>query len=64
MNWRDRVARAAQQAQREAEQRYPVRVRIAVPPDGLGSQLTQMHAWDTGGAYHGERIAGQGQFAG
>jgi hypothetical protein len=41
----DRVTRASQQAQREAEQRYPVRVRIAVPPDGLGAQLTLMHAW-------------------
>jgi len=39
------MTRASQQAQREAEQRYPVRVRIAVPPDGLGAQLTLMHAW-------------------
>lgn len=39
------MARAAQQAQRGAERRYPVRVRIAVPPDGLGHQLTLMYAW-------------------
>ena len=32
-------------AQREAERRYPVRVRIAVPPEGLGRQLEIMHAW-------------------
>jgi len=30
---------------REAERRFPVRVRIAVPPDGFGRQLTIMHAW-------------------
>jgi hypothetical protein len=32
-------------AQREAERRFPVRVRIAVPPQGLGRQLEIMHAW-------------------
>lgn len=32
-------------AQREAERHYPVRVRIAVPPEGFGRQLTIMHAW-------------------
>ena len=32
-------------AQREAERRYPVRVRIVVPPEGLGRQLEIMHAW-------------------
>jgi|SRR5580704_7157273 hypothetical protein len=30
---------------REAERRFPVRVRIAVPPEGLGRQLAIMHAW-------------------
>jgi hypothetical protein len=39
------VSRASGQAQREAERRYPVRVRIAVPPAGLGRQLALMHAW-------------------
>jgi hypothetical protein len=33
------------QAQRDAERRFPVRVRIAVPPDGFGRQLVLMHAW-------------------
>ena len=28
-----------------AERTYPVRVRIAVPPGGLGRRLTQMTAW-------------------
>jgi hypothetical protein len=31
--------------QREAERRFPVRVRIAVPPEGFGRQLGIMHAW-------------------
>jgi hypothetical protein len=37
--------RAAMRAQREAERRYPVRVRIAVPPEGLGRQIEIIHAW-------------------
>jgi hypothetical protein len=37
--------RAAQQAARDAERRFPVRVRIAVPPEGLGSRLYQIIAW-------------------
>ena len=32
-------------AQREAERRYAVRVRIAVPPGGLGRQIEIIHAW-------------------
>jgi hypothetical protein len=46
------MARSSQHQQREAERRYPVRVRIAVPPEGLGQQLVLMHAWldDTCGA--------------
>jgi len=32
-------------AQRQAEQRFPVRVRIVVPPAGLGRQFEIMHAW-------------------
>ena len=32
-------------AEREAERRYPVRVRIAVPPEGFGRQLEIIHAW-------------------
>ena len=30
---------------RDAERNLPVRVRIAVPPEGLGSQLAQMITW-------------------
>jgi hypothetical protein len=39
------VSRASVRAQVEAEWRYPVRVRIAVPPEGLGRQLALIHAW-------------------
>ena len=39
------VTRASRQVQREAERQFPVRVRIAVPPEGLGRQLELMHAW-------------------
>jgi hypothetical protein len=39
------MTRASMRAQREAERRFPVRVRIAVPPEGLGRQLEIMHAW-------------------
>ena len=39
------MSRASVQAQRDAERRYPVRVRIAVPPAGLGRQLALMYAW-------------------
>jgi hypothetical protein len=37
--------RAPQQAVREAERRFPVRIRIGVPPEGLGSHLDQIFAW-------------------
>src|SRR5437868_4738143 len=37
--------RAAKQAVREAERRFPVRIRIGVPPEGLGSYLDQIFAW-------------------
>jgi hypothetical protein len=30
---------------RDAERKLPVRIRIAIPPEGLGSQLDQMIAW-------------------
>jgi hypothetical protein len=29
----------------DSERQFPVRVRIAVPPDGFGRQLAVMHAW-------------------
>ena len=28
-----------------AERRFPVRIRIAVPPGGLGQRRTQITAW-------------------
>ena len=37
--------RAGQQAALQTERRFAVRIRIAVPPEGLGSQLDQMTAW-------------------
>jgi hypothetical protein len=37
--------RAAQHAAREAERRFPVGVRIEVPPEGLGNRLDQMNPW-------------------
>jgi hypothetical protein len=37
--------RVAQIAARDTDRRFPVRVRIAVPPAGLGKQLTQMQDW-------------------
>ena len=37
--------KAAQQAARDAKRRFPVRVRIGIPPEGLGSRLDQMNAW-------------------
>jgi hypothetical protein len=29
----------------EADRRFPARIRIAVPPEGLGRQLDDMKAW-------------------
>jgi hypothetical protein len=29
----------------EAERRFPVRVKVAVPPMGFGERLNHMHAW-------------------
>ncbi|MBV8737608.1 MAG: hypothetical protein JO007_10185 [Alphaproteobacteria bacterium] len=39
------MTRISRQAQRAAERPFPVRVRIALPPDGLSRQLRVMHAW-------------------
>ena len=39
------MTRASTRAQRQAEQRFPVRVRIVVPPAGLGRQFEIMHGW-------------------
>ena len=37
--------RAIQKALRDAELRFPVRIRIGIPPEGLGDRLDQMNAW-------------------
>ena len=29
----------------EAERRFPCRIKLAVPAGGLGSRLTELHAW-------------------
>ena len=42
---RQSVAFGGKQAARDAERRFPIRVRIAVPPEGLGSRLDQIIAW-------------------
>ena len=39
------MTRASMLAQRQAERQFPVRVRIAVPPEGLGRQLEIIHGW-------------------
>lgn len=39
------MAAAAERRRREIERQFPVRVRIAVPPEGFGRQLTLMHDW-------------------
>src|SRR5271156_5298561 len=39
------MTRASISARQHAERRFPVRVRIAVPLEGLGRQLEIMHAW-------------------
>jgi hypothetical protein len=39
------VTKASMRARRETERRFPVRIRIAVPPEGLGRQLEIMSAW-------------------
>ena len=37
--------RAIQKALQDAELRFPVRIRIGIPPEGLGDRLGQMKAW-------------------
>jgi hypothetical protein len=29
----------------DAERRFPVRIKLAIPAGGLGQRLPQMHAW-------------------
>jgi hypothetical protein len=42
---RQSVAFGDEQAVREAERRFPVRVSVAVPLEGLGNRLDQIIAW-------------------
>src|SRR3954454_20485125 len=37
--------RAQPQAAREAERRFPVRIRIGIPPEGLGGRHDKMIEW-------------------
>ena len=37
--------RSHQRATSEAESRFPVRVRIGIPPGGLGRRLDEMNVW-------------------
>lgn len=39
------MPRNSRQIVAEAERRFPVRLRLAVPPLGFGERLTRMHAW-------------------
>ena len=39
------MTRASIQARQQTERRFAVRVRIAVPPGGLGRQIEIMYAW-------------------
>ena len=39
------MAASAKRMVSEAERRFPVRIRIGVPPGGLGQRLDQMQAW-------------------
>jgi hypothetical protein len=39
------VPRASMRVRHKAEGQYPVRLRIAVPPQGLGRQLEIIHGW-------------------
>jgi hypothetical protein len=42
---RQSVAFGGKQAGREAERRFPVRIRITIPHEGFGNRLGQMNAW-------------------
>jgi len=44
---------ATPQAARASERSLPVRIRIAIPPEGLGRQLDHMTAWLDANFDHG-----------
>ncbi len=37
--------RAAERTAQEAERRFPIRIRIAVPAGGLGTRLDEINEW-------------------
>ena len=37
--------RAIQKALQDAKHRFPVRIKIGIPPEGPGNRLDQMNAW-------------------
>ena len=39
------MVRRSTSGQRRAERYFPVRMRVLVPPCGLGTELDAMHAW-------------------
>ena len=39
------MVRRSPPAKFEAERRFPVRIRVTVPPCGFGEQLSQFHSW-------------------
>lgn len=39
------IARQSARADHGAERRFPVRIRMAVPPEGIGQQHARMIAW-------------------
>jgi hypothetical protein len=39
------MVRRSSPAKVHDERRFPVRVRVAVPPQGFGNQLNAMHEW-------------------
>jgi hypothetical protein len=58
ISWREfsdrdeRMAASSKLMVAEAERRFPVRIRVAVPPRGFGKSVNQMQAWldETAGA--------------
>ena len=52
---------SAERATREAERRFPLRIRIAVPPRGLGPRLDEIRQWlDTNCGVNGWEMAPSG----
>lgn len=58
------MARRSTPKSKQDDRTFPVRIRVAVPAEGLGNTLMEMHAWLTatvgkeGYAFHGGRVPG------